>query len=49
MYMLRGMGVDTGVDLDSLLQASSFISEQLGRPPQSRVARAMLTKCDPTR
>lgn len=40
VYMLRGMGVDTGVDLDRLLAASHGISRSLGRPPASRVARA---------
>lgn len=44
VYMLDGMGIDTGVDLDLLLDASLYISEQLGRPPQSRAARAMLGK-----
>lgn len=44
VYMLRGMGVETGVDLDLLLEASLYISEQLNRPPQSKVARAMLAQ-----
>lgn len=44
VYMLDGMGVNTGIDLDLLLEASLYISEQLGRPPQSRVARAMSAK-----
>lgn len=46
VYMLSGMGVDTGVDLELLLEASSYISEQLSRPPQSKVARAMLAQKD---
>jgi hydroxymethylglutaryl-CoA lyase len=40
IYMLNGMGVETGVDLDLLIAAGSFICEQLGRQTQSRVARA---------
>lgn len=44
VYMLEGMGVNTGVDLDLLLEASLYISESLGRPPQSRAATAMLAK-----
>jgi hydroxymethylglutaryl-CoA lyase len=40
VYMLNGMGVETGVDLDLLLAAGSFICEHLGRQAQSRVARA---------
>jgi hydroxymethylglutaryl-CoA lyase len=40
LYMLNGMGIETGVDLDRLLAAGAFICEKLGRPTQSRVARA---------
>jgi hydroxymethylglutaryl-CoA lyase len=40
VYMLNGMGVETGVDLDLLIAAGSFICEHLGRQTQSRVARA---------
>lgn len=40
VYMLRGCDVETGVDLDRLLDASDFISRTLGRAPESRVARA---------
>lgn len=46
VYMLTGMGVETGIDLDLLLEASLYISEQLNRPPQSKVARAMLAQKD---
>ena len=41
VYMLHGMGIETGVDFDKLLAASAFISEFLGRPPASRVANAI--------
>lgn len=40
LYMLDGMGVETGVDLDRLIAAGEFICERLGRATQSRVARA---------
>ncbi len=40
VYMLNGMEVETGVDLDLLIAAGSFICEKLGRQTQSRVARA---------
>jgi isopropylmalate/homocitrate/citramalate synthase len=40
VYMLNGMEVETGVDLDLLITAGSFICEKLGRQTQSRVARA---------
>jgi hydroxymethylglutaryl-CoA lyase len=41
LYMLDGLEIETGVDLDRLLAAATFISERLGRPPASKVARAM--------
>ena len=40
LYMLNGMGIETGVDLDRLISAGAFICEKLNRPTQSRVARA---------
>lgn len=44
VYMLHGMGIDTGVDMDKLLQAGQFISDFLGREPVSRAATALLRK-----
>ena len=44
VYMLHGMGIDTGVDLDLLIDAGKFISDFLGRKPHSRAANALLTK-----
>ncbi len=44
VYMLHGMGIETGVDLDKLVDAGEFISKALGRPTQSRVAKALLAK-----
>ncbi len=41
LYMLNGLGIDTGVDMDALLDASRFISDVLKRAPVSKVARAM--------
>jgi hydroxymethylglutaryl-CoA lyase len=41
LYMLNGLGIETGVDLDRLVEAGRFISERLGRAPASKVARAM--------
>lgn len=40
VYMLHGMGIETGVNLEALVQAGAFISDVLGRPTSSRVARA---------
>ncbi len=44
VYMLQGMGIDTGVDMDKLLEAGQFISDFLGRQPVSRAATALLRK-----
>ena len=44
VYLLHGMGIQTGIDLDALVDAGQFISEQLGRQTNSRVARALLAK-----
>jgi hydroxymethylglutaryl-CoA lyase len=44
VYMLHGMGIETGIDLDKLIVASQYISELLHRAPQSRVTRALLAK-----
>jgi hydroxymethylglutaryl-CoA lyase len=44
VYMLHGMGIETGVDMDKLLQAGRFISDFLGREPASRAATALLRK-----
>lgn len=44
VYMLHGMGIETGVDLDKLIDAGDFISQALGRPTQSRVAKALMAK-----
>lgn len=40
VYMLDGLGIETGVDLDKLLAASRFISDAIGRAPASKVALA---------
>ena len=44
VYMLHGMDIDTGIDLDKLIDAGAFISDFLGRKPNSRAATALLTK-----
>ena len=43
-YLLQGMGIDTGIDLDLLIDAGLFISEFLQRKPNSRAATALLNK-----
>jgi hydroxymethylglutaryl-CoA lyase len=44
VYLLHGLGIATGIDLDALVDAGAYISEQLGRPSGSRVGRALLAK-----
>ncbi len=44
VFMLNGLGIETGIDIDKLVDAGAYISSQLGRPPVSRVARALLAK-----
>ena len=44
VYMLHGMGIEAGIDLDKLVDAGAFISNFLGRPPNSNVAKAILNK-----
>ncbi len=41
VYMLDGLGIETGIDLDKLRAAGRHISQFLGRAPASRVARAL--------
>jgi hydroxymethylglutaryl-CoA lyase len=44
VYMLRGMDIDTGIDLDKLVEAGKYISDYLHRKPNSRAATAILNK-----
>lgn len=44
VYMLHGMDIETGIDLDKLVDAGQFISDFLGRKPNSRAATALLNK-----
>jgi isopropylmalate/homocitrate/citramalate synthase len=46
IYMLDGLGIATGVDLEKLFRAGEFICRALGREPASRVARALAAKLD---
>jgi isopropylmalate/homocitrate/citramalate synthase len=41
LYLLDGLGIETGVDMDALLAAGRFIAARLGREPSGRVARAL--------
>jgi hydroxymethylglutaryl-CoA lyase len=41
VWMLDGLGIETGVDLSSLVQTSVWMARQLGRPSPSRVVQAL--------
>jgi hydroxymethylglutaryl-CoA lyase len=44
LYMLDGLGIETGVDMEKLMEAGRYICDFLGRPTGSRVARALVAK-----
>ena len=44
VWLMNSLGVDTGIDLDALVDTAAWISSQLGREPASKVARALLAK-----
>ena len=44
VYLLQGMGIETGIDLDKLVDTGKFISDFLDRKPNSRAATALLNR-----
>lgn len=44
VYLMHGLGIDTGVDLDALVDAGRYICAVLGREPASKAARALIAK-----
>ena len=44
VYMLQGMGIETGIDMDKLIDAGKYISDFLQRKPNSRAATAILNQ-----
>lgn len=46
LYMLNGLGIDTGIDMNRLLDAAQFICTHLGRLTASRAGRALAAKRD---
>jgi hydroxymethylglutaryl-CoA lyase len=44
VYMLHGMGIETGIDLDRMIDAGVYISQALGREPSSRASKALRNK-----
>jgi hydroxymethylglutaryl-CoA lyase len=47
VYLLNGLGIETGVDLERLIDAGEFICGFLGRPSNSKAARAILARRNP--
>ena len=44
VYLLQGMDIETGIDLNQLIDAGQFISDFLGRPTNSRAGKALFNK-----
>ena len=44
LYMLQGLGIETGIDLELVVHAGQFISQQLGRTGTSRAGNALAAK-----
>ncbi len=44
VFMLNGLGIETGIDIEALVDAAAGISAALGRPVGSRTGRALLSK-----
>jgi hydroxymethylglutaryl-CoA lyase len=44
VYMLEGLGIATGVDLDAVVRASAFMEQRIGHPIPSRYFRATMAK-----
>ena len=48
VFMLNGLGIHSGINLEALVDAGAFISDALGRPPISRAGKALLSKREKT-
>ncbi len=46
IYMLEGMGIETGVDLDAIIDVTRFLFRHLKRRPASRVANALINNIE---
>jgi hydroxymethylglutaryl-CoA lyase len=44
LFLMNGLGIETGVDLDQMVEIGDFISRAIGKPSASRVGRALLAK-----
>ena len=44
LYMLHGMGIETGIDLNAVVDIGQWISAEIGRPSSSRAGNAITAK-----
>ena len=44
LYMLKGLGIETGIDFDAAINAGEYITKTIGRPNASRAGRAITAK-----
>ena len=44
LYMLKGLGIETGIDFDAAIDAGEYITKKIGRPNASRAGRAITAK-----
>lgn len=44
LYLMQGLGIETGIDLDAVVEAGQFISRHLGRKAASRAGNALAAK-----
>ncbi|MBI0327134.1 hydroxymethylglutaryl-CoA lyase [Burkholderia plantarii] len=44
LYLMQGLGIETGIDLSEVVEAGDFISRAIGRENASRAGRALLAK-----
>jgi len=44
LYLLNGLGIETGIDFEKMFDAGQFISRVLGRAPVSRASAALAAK-----
>jgi hydroxymethylglutaryl-CoA lyase len=44
VWLLKGLGIESGIDLDGLVDTAQWITAELGRTPNSRVSQALLAR-----
>jgi hydroxymethylglutaryl-CoA lyase len=44
VYLMNGLGIETGIDLGKLVEIGDFISRAIGKPSASRAGKALLAK-----